>query len=117
MTSEQVENLKLGILPINDRLILIIESAFEWINSNTTLNVDYNNDDDVSKLPPCAKLFICGFVDIATLNVGVSSESIEGLSQSFNTNDKSALIWDIANLYLGDYLNNVRFVEAKKRWY
>jgi hypothetical protein len=116
MTVEQVENLKLGIMPIDDRVVLIVESAIDWINRNTTLNIDCNNDDDLSKLQPCVKLFICGFFDVATINVGVTSESIEGLSQSFNTADKNLMIWDLANTYLSDYLNNVRFVMAKNRW-
>ena len=116
MTVEQVEKLKLGIMPIDERTILIIESAIDWINCNTTLQIDYNNDDDLSKLPSCVKLFICGFFDIATINSGVSSESIEGMSQSFNTTDKNLMIWDLANSYLGDYLNSVRFVTATSRW-
>lgn len=115
MTVGQVERLGLGIMPIDVRTVLIIESAIDWINRNTTLDIDCM-DDNLTNLQPCVKLFICGFFDVATLNVGVASESIEGLSQSFNTTDKSVMIWDLANTYLSDYLNTIRFVTAKNRW-
>ena len=58
MTKEQIEILKLGIAPIDDRTILIVESALEWVQNNTTLEFDINNDDDLKALPSCVRLFI-----------------------------------------------------------
>ena len=117
MTKEQIEILKLGIAPVDDRTILIVESALEWVQNNTTLEFDINNDDDLKALPSCVRLFITKYFDVNMISAGVSSESIEGLSQSFDTTDKSALIWQFAEELLYPYLKSrVRFVSAKKKW-
>ena len=117
MTSQQVATLKLGIAPIDDRTILIVESALEWVQKNTTLEFDMNKDEDLKALPSCVRLFIIKFFDVNMISAGVSSESIEGLSQSFDTSDKSALIWQFAEELLPDYpKSRVRFVAATKKW-
>lgn len=112
MTQSEVESLKLGIAPIDDRVILIVESGVDWLKENTTINCD-----DLTNLPACARLFLTKFFDLQLLNTGVSSESIEGLSQSFDNTDKSALLWQFAEELLYPYLiSRVRFVEAQSRW-
>lgn len=117
MTKQQIELLRLGIAPIDDRVTLIVESGLEWVKNNTTLNFDMNNDEDLKSLPSCVRLFLVKFVDIQMISAGVTSESIEGLSQSFDTGNKSALIWQFAEELLSPYLKScVRFVSAKKRW-
>lgn len=117
MTSEQIEMLKLGTDPIDDRTILIVESALEWVQNNTTLEFDMNNDDDLKALPSCVRLFASKFVEVNLVSAGVSSESIEGLSQSFDSSDKSALIWQFAEELLQPYLKSrVRFVHASRNW-
>lgn len=116
MTIEQVDVLRLGIAPIDNRIVLIVESGLEWLKENTTLEFDINNDSDLKALPASVRLFLTRFVDINMLSVGVTSESIEGLSQSFDT-DKTALIWQSAEELLSPYLKSrVRFVSAKSRW-
>ena len=113
MTAEQIASLKLGIAPIDDRTILIIESGIDWLKANTTLELD-----DLTALPSCARLFLVKFFDITAMSAGVSSESIEGLSQSFSQKDSESLIWEFANSLLGEYLKSrVRFVAAQNRWY
>lgn len=117
MTSQLVENLKLGISPIDDRTTLVIESGLEWIKQNTTLEFDIDSEDDLKALPACARLFLVKFFDVQMLSTGISSESIEGLSQSFDTSDKSAMIWQFAEELLAPYLKgNVRFVAATAKW-
>ena len=117
MTAEQVTKLKLGIKPIDDRAVLICESGLEWIKENTTLDFDMNNDEDLAALPSCAKLFLVKFFDIQKIGAGVSSESIEGLSLSFDTSDKSAMIWQLAEELLYQYLKSrVKFVSAVDKW-
>lgn len=117
MTREQIELLHLGIAPIDDRAIIIVESGLEWVKANTTLEFDMNKDDDLTALPSVVKLFIVKFFDVQMISAGVSSESIEGLSQSFDTSDKSVLIWQFANELLSPYLKSrVSFVAATKRW-
>ena len=44
MTAQQIELLKLGIAPIDDRAVIIIESGLEWVQRNTTLEFDKEND-------------------------------------------------------------------------
>ena len=117
MTNQQVENLKLGIAPINDHVILLVESGLHWVLDNTTLTFDINNDEDLKALHPNVKLFLIQYFDIMSMRPGVSSESISGLSQSFDTTDKSTLIWQYANELLGPWLNSqMTFYQAKKRW-
>lgn len=117
MTKQQIELLHLGIAPIDDRVTLIVESGLEWVKSNTTLDFDMNKDDDLKALPSSVRLFLVKFFDIQMISAGVTSESIEGLSQSFDTSDKAAMIWQFAEELLGEYLvSRVRFVAAKRKW-
>lgn len=117
MTKEQIAHLRLGISPIDDRTALIIESGLEWVLANTTLVFDMHREEDLEALPACVKLFLSKFFDIQMLGTGVSSESIEGLSQSFDSSDKSDLLWQFAQELLAPYLkSSVRFISAKRRW-
>lgn len=117
MTAEQIQTLKLGIAPIDERVTLIIESGLEWVKQNTTLNFDMNNDEDLKALPSTVRLFLTKFFDVQMMSAGVTSESIEGLSQSFDTGDKSAMIWQFAEELLSPYLiSRVKFVAAQKKW-
>lgn len=117
MTSAQVESLKLGIAPIDDKTILTVESAFNWIADNTTLEIDLNDAKALEALPANVRLFVLQYFDIMSIQAGVSSQSIEGLSQSFTSETKKALIEQAAEEQLDKWLKSkVRFVTAKKRW-
>lgn len=117
MTVQQIETLRLGISPIDDRTSLIIESGLEWVQNNTTLAFDKEKDEELKALPSCVRLFLVKYFDVNMLSVGVSSESIEGLSQSFSQSSKEALIWDIAYSTLGDYLKSpIRFIPAQRKY-
>ena len=118
MTSQQVQSLKLGIAPIGERETLIIESGLEWVQQNTTLEFDINKDEDLTALPSYVRLFLIKFFDVQMLGTGISSQSIEGLSVSFDTSNKSALLWQFAEeLFPPNILKScVRFVTAQKRW-
>ena len=114
MTKEQVESLNLGIAPIDTRTILIVESGLEWVRDNTTLKIDMDN---LEALSSSVRLFLVKFFDVQMLSTGITSESIEGMSQSFDTSDKKALIWQYAEELLGNYLiRGIRFISAKNRW-
>lgn len=118
MTTQQIELLHLGISPIDDRVTLIIESGLEWVKNNTTLEFDINKEEDLIALPSTVRLFLVKFLDVQMLSVGVVSESIEGLSQSFDTSDKSAMIWQFAEELLSPYLKSrVKFVTAQRKWW
>lgn len=111
MTSQELALLDLGI-PLNARVEIILNAGLEWIAENTTIDTK-----DTDNFPSCAKLFLITYHDIQQMKVGVASESIEGLSLSFNSSDRSALLWQSAEELLGNYLKGrVRFVSASRRW-
>lgn len=117
LTIEQVESLKLGIKPINEKTVLIVESGLEWVKENTTLEFDLNNVEEIKALPSCVRLFLIKFFEINKQRAGIASESISGLSQSFNSGDISASIWQFAEELLSPYLKGrVSFVAASSRW-
>lgn len=116
MTKQQIELLRLGITPIDDRVILTIESGLEWLLDNTTLEFDMNSDEDLKALPSKVRLFLVAFNDIQNMGF-VASESIEGLSQSFRTESSDTLVWQKAEELISPLLKSrVRFVTAKRKW-
>ena len=117
MTIEQVKSLNLAIQPIDEKNCLRVESAFAWVLDNTTLEFDINNIEELKALPAQVRLFVSDYCDLMSISVGVSSESIEGLSQSFKTESKNAQIWELAENHLNKWLvSPVRFVAATSRW-
>jgi hypothetical protein len=87
------------------------------VNSNTSLDIDVDNDEQLESLPANVRLFINKYYELMSLRRGVASESISGLSQSFTT-VSSADIWAIAEELLSDVLySQVKFVPAKRAWY
>lgn len=112
ITLEQFK--ELGITVSNE---LTGNAALEFISDKTTLTVDLNDVETIKALPFSAKLFISKYDEVISTSTVVASESIEELSQSFKTGDKSAMIWDLANSLLGDYLKGrIKFVAATQRW-
>lgn len=96
---------------------IIGNAALEYIAENTTLTVDLDDAATLKTLPFSAKLFISRYDEIVSASSVVASESIEGLSQSFNTGDKSAMLSDLLNTLLGGYLKGkIQFMPATKRW-
>lgn len=117
MTVEQAKTLNLGIQPIDEKTCLRIESAFNWVLENTTLKFDINNLEELKVLPAQVRLFVSDYNDLMSVGNGVTSESIEGLSQSFKTDSKGAQIWELAETLLGKWLvSRVQFVPAVRRW-
>lgn len=113
------ETLKGAGIPLSgtdDTTVLKAVAALEWIEANTTLNVDPEDPATIENLPATAKLFVGKYVEVLSLKAGVSSQSIEGLSLSFNTTDQGAMLWQLASTLLGGYLRQVRVFPAKRRW-
>ena len=102
----------------NDALaVLRAEAALDWIQENTTLSFDKEKVATIEALPACAKLFVVKYSEAFKTREGVASQSIEGMSQSFNATEKSTLIWQLANTLLGKYLKSqVRVTQATRRW-
>ena len=118
MKKEQVERLSLGIEPIDAQTVIMVESALEWVNNNTNLIIDYNDDEALSGLGANVKLFVIKYVELMGMNSAIASESLGGMSQSFNhTANKSDLLWQYAYELLGDVMTSqMSFVPAKSRW-
>jgi hypothetical protein len=102
-------------LPIDtadSEITIMIEAALDWVDENTTLNIDRK-----AELPNNVKLFVVKFCDLMTQTVGVSSESIGGMSQSFSTRGTAALLADLAYQLFGSaYKGRNRFITAQSRW-
>lgn len=106
-------------LAVKDAMsVLRAEAALDWMIAHTTLSIDKADVKTVAALPASAKLFVVKFSETMRLKAGVTSQSIEGLSQSFDaTENANSLIWSLANSLLSDYLKSqVRAFPAKRRW-
>ena len=111
MTKEQIQSLNIGIDVDDNTAFLSANAALEWIADNTTIDTT-----DIEHLPYRAKLFISKFCEVNAVQSGISSESIDGLSQSFS-GDNANLIMDLANSLLSsDLKSRVRFVTAEHKW-
>lgn len=117
MTREDIIALDLGIFPVDNKAIITIQSALEWVLDNTTLEFDIDDIEQIKALSARVKLFCIKFFELQNISSGVSSESISGLSQSFKSDEIDALIWQYAKELLYPYLKSrVHFVSAKKKW-
>ena len=115
-----VEELKALNLPVEaDGLTcLYISAGIEWINTNTTLEIDRENlKESVAALPDGAKLFLCRYKEIMSADGSVTSESIGGMSQSFGNTSKSSLLYQLASELIGEYLKGqVRSIGNVSKW-
>lgn len=95
--------------------LLYAESALDWLIDNTKLQIDKS---DITTLPAGAKLFVTKYGEIMSTNAMVTSESIGGMSQSFDTSARDSKIYDLAYDLLGSkYMKSqVTFTAAQKRW-
>lgn len=106
-------------VPENDAIAALrAEAALDWMAQSTTLKIDKGDVESIKALPASAKLFVVKFSETMRLKAGVTGQSIEGMSQSFDaTENTSTLIWALANSLLSKYLKSqVRVMPAKRRW-
>ncbi len=112
MTIDDIKSIGLPTLDV-----LYVQSAFEWVLNNTTLDFDIEDVGELEELPSCVKLFVIKFCEVMNLPVGVASESIDGLSQSFDGTQKQWLIGQYAHDLLGEYMKSgATFFSARNRW-
>lgn len=118
MSIEELVSAGIPLKGGDDLTLLEAETALEWMANNTTLAIEKGNVESVSALPSCAKLFVVKFVEAVNMKMGVASQSIEGMSQSFRDGDRTAILWQLARSLLGGYLKNnqVRVFPARRRW-
>lgn len=103
-------------IPIDDTstALLCAESAIDWIELNTIIDVDRTN---LSSLPAGAKMFIVKYGEIMSNNATVASESLGGMSQSYNTAARNSLLYDTALSLLENYMKSlVEFTASQSRW-
>lgn len=116
----KAEDLIAAGIPISgndDMAVLRAEAALDWMKENTTLQFDKADAASIAALPACAKLFVEQYSDIMKQPTGVASQSIEGLSMSFSTTDKSTMLLQIARNLLGAYMKSqVHVYPARRRW-
>jgi hypothetical protein len=118
MTAEDIKLTGIPIDASDSVTMLMIESAVEYIAANTSLDPDVNDIETIKALPSCAKMFIVKYNEIMSMEGGVTSESLGGMSQSFATTDKDTLLTDLLNTLLGAYMNSqFKAVPAQRRWY
>lgn len=117
MNAEELIAAGIPLGATNAITLLNAEAALDWISEHTTLVFDKEDVSTIEALPASAKLFVVKFTETLKRREGVQSQSIEGMSQSFSTQDKSTLIYQLAQSLLGSYLKSqVRVFPAKRRW-
>ena len=97
---------------------LYAEAALDWMKEHTTLQLDKADAASIEALPASAKLFCVKYSEAMRRKAGVTSESIEGLSQSFDASESPAdSVWALARMLLGSWMKSqVRVTPAKRRW-
>ncbi len=100
--------------------VLSANCGVEWLNDNTTIEIDFEDSETLQNMPNVAKLFIIKFTEFNSTQVNslVTSESIVGMSQSFRTDSVNTFVWDLANQLLSKYLkSNLKVFVNKGKWY
>lgn len=118
MTAEDIKEIGIPCDSSSGKACLMVECAIEWLMVHTTLQVNINDIESLKSLPACAKLFILKYTEVSNRGVGVTSESIGGMSQSFDVSSVNQdLIWDLAEELLAPYLKSRgKFIAAKRKW-
>lgn len=112
MTREELKALNLPLDLNDEETALMVESAALWIEDKTTFRFA-----NVETVPANVKLFIIKYCDVMSQSGGIASESIAGMSQSFNGGSTAALLAQIAGELLSEYgYSSCRFVSAKRKW-
>lgn len=92
-------------------------AALEWVQENTTLEVDMDDAESIKALPATAKLFVAKFSELLSATQGVTSQRIDGLSMDFDTGDKATAIWQLAYTLLFQYIKSqVQATPARRRY-
>ena len=118
MTQEELKALDLPI-EITGETALYTEAAIDWLIAHTTLSIDKGDlANSVAALPAGAKLFMCRYYEVmSTGGNGIASESIGGMSQSFTTENKNTLLYQLASELIGQYLKGqVSSIPNMSKW-
>lgn len=118
MTADDIKYIGIPLNNITELTIIQICSALEWVLNNTNLDFDINDIEQLKALSNGVKLFILKYIEVMSITAGISSESIEGLSQSFSDMDKEKLIRQYAKTFLGECYNksSLKYVPCHEIW-
>lgn len=118
MTAEELKEIGIPCDDTSEKTCLMAQCAVEWLSEHTTLSIDTQDVESLKRLPACAKLFIYKYTEVSDRSTGVTSESIGGMSQSFDTSNSGlSMIWDLAEELLSPYLKpRSSFIPAKRKW-
>lgn len=117
MTGEEIRNAGIPLEGDDPEDILTVESGLEWLAANTILEIDMENMESIKALPSRAKLFLLRFLEVSSQGTGITSESIGGLSQSFDTSNQANKLNQLAQELIWDLLKSqVKFIPGKRRW-
>lgn len=95
---------------------VVFNAGLEWLSSNTDLQTD--TEDAVLALPASAWAFLWKYVSlIGQSGRVIASESIGGLSRSYQSEDLTAALGKLAEQLLpGHFKGGVRSVSDYSRW-
>lgn len=116
ITANDFVTIGLPVSSSDPETVLKVNSAFEWLSDNTTLEINLEDVQGLASLPASVKMFVLKYVDVMSLATGITSEGLDTLNHSFESN-KSGLIWNYARELIGKYLKSqVTFTLAKRKW-
>lgn len=96
---------------------LYLDAGLEWLEEHTNIQLEEHTVETIKAMPSKAKLFLLEFSQIMQRETGVVSESIAGMSQTYEEKGKDALIWNVAKTLLkGQLKSTVTVLPARKRW-
>lgn len=106
-------------IPLEDTPEALLQAlaALEWLHEHTTLEFDPSTPESIKDLPARARLFLCKFIEISSSPSGISSESMEGMSQTFSSQSRDSRLWQEAQGLLDGLLRpTVKFFSSQRRW-
>lgn len=92
---------------------LWVESGLDWLRQRTTLSLP--EGVSLAGLPAGAKLFLRQYAEQLQRS-GITSESIEGLSQSFSSESLDVLLSQLAQSLLPAWYQGVQFLPKQQLW-
>ena len=111
-----------GILPGwsgGEAAALLADAALDWLKRNTKLEFDGAEPESVKALPAGARVFITRFAELMEDAGHVVSESMAGMSQTFQTGGRAAMLFQLARELIGPELltaGTVAFGPRVRRW-
>lgn len=116
MTVEELKTLGIPLADYSEADVLYVESALDWITRNTSLVIDKSSIEQLKALPAGVKLFIVKYREVMSYSAGTTSESVDGLSQSFSEALKGQKLREYAAELMGEYIREIRITPARRRW-